>query len=350
MEQHPYFLPKATEGFLELERPLVFFDLETTGTNVAVDRIVELCAIKLHPDGRQEELHELINPTIPIPPGATAVHQITDDMVAGKPTFAELAPTLADFFCNCDLGGYNIKRFDVPMLMEEFARLGKYPVKVSDTHMVDVMGIYHQREKRDLAAAVRFYCDRDHDGAHSAKADVLATIDVLKQQLLRYNDLQPNTSFLHNLLDDGLVDLSRRFVRDASGNIIFNFGKNKGKPVESDPGYLEWMLGGDFTADTKIAIKRIQMNIVWKRQLKEWLASHRILDNSAVASALYATLKFGQDIFPFSTYHERGRLTVTYLDEPPASYTFLHKDAQAILLQLLDEQLVPQQQTSQPAL
>ncbi|RYD98333.1 MAG: 3'-5' exonuclease [Sphingobacteriales bacterium] len=325
---------------MELERPLVFFDLETTGTNIAADRIVEICAIKLNPDGSQAELHELINPTIPIPAEATAVHKITNEMVADKPTFAERAEAYADFFCNCDLGGYNIKRFDVPMLMEEFARIGKYPVKVSDTHMVDVMAIYHQREKRDLAAAVRFYCDRDHTDAHSAKADVQATIDVLKQQLLRYEDLQPNTSFLHNLLDDGLVDLSRRFVRDSSGNIVFNFGKHKGKNVESEPGYLEWMQGGDFTADTKIAIKRIQMNITWKRQLKEWLTANKILDNSAIASALYATLKFGQDIFPFSSYKERGRLTITYLNEPPAAYTFLHKDAQQILLQLLDEQLV----------
>ncbi|GAB4093737.1 exonuclease domain-containing protein [Flaviaesturariibacter terrae] len=349
MEQQPYFLPKPSGKFLELERPLVFFDLETTGTSVASDRIVEICAIKLLPDGSQVELYELLNPTIPIPAGASAVHNITDDMVADKPSFAEKAAELADFFCNCDLGGYNIKRFDVPMLMEEFARLGKYPIKVSDTHMVDVMALYHQREKRDLAAAVRFYCDRDHDKAHSAKADVLATIDVLKQQLLRYEDLQPNTSFLHNLLDDGTVDLSRRFIRDASGDIVFNFGKHKGKRAESEPDYLEWMMKGDFSADTKIAIKRIQMNIVWKRQLSEWLAANRLTENSAVASALYATLKFGQDIFPFSTYSEKGRLTINYLNEPPASFTFVHKDAQLLLLQLLDVQLAPQRNENEPA-
>jgi DNA polymerase III subunit epsilon len=338
MEQ-PYFLPKPAEKFLELERPLVFFDLETTGTNVATDRIIELCAIKLNPDGSQEEIHQLINPTIPIPAGATAVHNITDEMVAGKPTFAEQADRFADFFCNCDLGGYNIKRFDVPMLMEEFARLGKYPVKVSETKMVDVMGIYHQREKRDLASAVRFYCDRDHNDAHSAKSDVLATIEVLKQQLLKYEDLQPNASFLHDVLDDGTVDLSRRFVRDSNGNIIFNFGKHKGKLAESETDYLDWMMKGDFSADTKIAIKRIQMNIVWKRDIIQWMATNRITENEAIASALYATLKFGQDIFPFSTYTEKGRLTINYLSEPPATYTFVHKDAQALMLQQLDELL-----------
>jgi DNA polymerase-3 subunit epsilon len=338
MEQ-PYFLPKTTEKFLELERPLVFFDLETTGTNVASDRIIELCAIKLNPDGSQDELYEILDPTIPIPEGATAVHGFTNEMVTGKPTFAEKAELFADFFCNCDLGGYNIKRFDVPMLMEEFARLGKYPVKVSEAKMVDVMGIYHQREKRDLAAAVRFYCDRDHDGAHSAKADVLATIDVLKQQLLRYDDLKPNASFLHDVLDDGTVDLSRRFIRNSNGDIVFNFGKNKGKLAESDPGYLEWMLGGDFSADTKIAIKRIQMNIQWKREITQWLATNGVTGNSAMASALYATLKFGEDIFPFSIYSDKGKRTVNYLNEPPASYTFAHKDAQALMLQLLDAQL-----------
>lgn len=339
MEQQPYFIPKPAERFLNLERPLVFFDLETTGTNVATDRIIEVCAIKLNPDGSQSELYELLDPTIPIPAGATAVHNITNEMVAGKPTFAEKAGEFADFFCNCDLGGYNIKRFDVPMLMEEFARLGKYPIKVSDTSFVDVMALYHQREKRDLASAVRFYCGREHDGAHSAKADVLATIEVLKSQLLRYEDLQPNTSFLHSVLDDKMVDLSRKFIRNESGEIVYNFGKHFGKPVESEPSFLDWMLTKDFTADTKIAIKRIQMNLLWKRQIKEWLVANGILANSAMAAALYATLKFGEDIFPFSTYNEKGRLTVTYLNEPPASYTFLHKDAQAILLQLLDEQL-----------
>ncbi|RYZ17882.1 MAG: hypothetical protein EOO16_23570 [Chitinophagaceae bacterium] len=212
---------------------------------------------------------------------------------------------------------------------------------MSEAKMVDVMGIYHQREKRDLAAAVRFYCDREHDGAHSAKSDVLATIDVLKQQLLRYDDLKPNASFLHDTIDDGTVDLSRRFVRDANGDIVFNFGKHKGKLAESEPGYLDWMLGGEFSADTKIAIKRIQMNIVWKRELTKWLADNKITENTAIASALYATIKFGEDIFPFSTYFEKGRRTINYLNEPPASYTFAHKDAQGLLLQLLDAKLTP---------
>ncbi|RYY41414.1 MAG: 3'-5' exonuclease [Chitinophagaceae bacterium] len=350
MEQ-PYFIPQPAEKFLELERPLVFFDLETTGTNVATDRIVELCAIKLHPDGRQEELYQLFNPTIPIPAEATAVHGFTNEMVAKEPTFSDKAGDLADFFCNCDLGGYNIKRFDVPMLMEEFHRQKKYPVAISEVKLVDVMAIFHNKEKRDLAGAVRFYCQRDHEGAHGAKADILATIEVLKYQLLRYDDLQPNTTFLHDFLSGGRqVDVSGKFIRNEAGDIVFNFGKHIGKRAESETDYLKWMFEGEFPVDTRMVAKRIYMNTVWKEQLRHWLAAQKVVENAALASALYATIKFGEDIFPFSTHKEGEKLTVTYLDEPPATYTFLHKDAQAILLQLLDEQLTAQQQTTEPAL
>jgi len=194
MEQ-PYYIPQKETTFLHLEKPLIFFDLETTGTHPSTDRIVELCAVKLHPDGTREELYHLINPTIPISPGASAVHGITDEKVANKPTFGDLVNELAALFEGCDLGGYNIKKFDVPLLMEEFHRHKKYPISYSEVKLVDAMGIYHSKEKRDLSAAVKFYCDREHGEAHSAKADVLATIDILKHQLLRYEDLEPNTSF-----------------------------------------------------------------------------------------------------------------------------------------------------------
>jgi DNA polymerase-3 subunit epsilon len=220
MEQ-PYFIPKQAEQFLQLERPIVFFDLETTGTNVASDRIIEICAIKLHPDGKQEELYHLVNPTVPIPAEATKVHGITNEQVAGKPTFQQLFTELADFFRDCDLGGYNIKRFDVPMLMEEFHRHRQYPISINEVKLVDVMGIFHSKEKRDLAGAVNFYCSREHEGAHGARADVLATIEVLKHQLLRYEDLQPNSSFLHDFLSQGRqVDVSGKFVRNEDGVVV----------------------------------------------------------------------------------------------------------------------------------
>jgi DNA polymerase-3 subunit epsilon len=339
MEQ-PYFLPKSTEQFLELERPLVFFDLETTGTNVASDRIIELCAIKLNPDGSQQEFHQLFNPTVPIPAGATAVHKITDEMVKDKPTFSELSQELCDFFCNCDLGGYNIRRFDVPMLMEEFHRSKRYPIVVKDVKLVDVMGIFHSKEKRDLAGAVRFYCEREHEGAHGARADILATIDVLKKQLLRYEDLQPNTSFLHDFLGGGRqVDPSGKFVRNEEGTIVFNFGKHFGKPAESEPDYLQWMMKGEFTVDTRMAIKRILKNIEWKREVKQWLADQKITGNDSLASTLYTVLKNAEDIFPFQRRIDNGILTIIYSMEPPVFYTFPDKDAQDLMLQELESGL-----------
>jgi|GEM_PF-25575 len=341
MEQ-PYYIPKQSDAFLQLERPIVFFDLETTGTTPATDRIVELCAIKLLPDGTQKELYHLINPTIPIPAGATAIHGISDADVAGKPAFGELLDELEAFFSGCDLGGYNIRRFDVPMLMEEFHRFKRYPILISEVKLVDVMGIFHAKEKRDLAGAVRFYCNRAHEGAHGARADILATIDVLKQQLLRYEDLQPNTSFLHDFLSQGnLVDPSGRFIRNAEGVIIFNFGKHYGKPAEAELEYLEWMLKGAFTVDTKLAARRIIMNGKWKQEVKSWLQKQGIRDKKDLVAALYTTLKSGTPVFPFSITTDGGKRTLHYTAEPMGAYTFAHRDAEAIMLHLLDSELEP---------
>jgi DNA polymerase III subunit epsilon len=331
MEQ-PWFIPQTENHFLALEKPIVFFDLETTGTSTTTDRIVELCAIRLNPDGSREELHHLINPTIPIPPGATSVHGIIDDMVANKPTFEQLADELAVFFQGADLGGYNIRKFDVPLLMEEFHRFRIYPIQFSEVKIVDAMGIYHSREKRDLSAAVRFYLQREHDSAHSAKADVLATIDI------RYEDLEPNTTFLHDYLHSGNnVDINGRFVRDASGEILFNFGKHQGKPARTEPDYLQWMIKGDFAIDTKMVASRVYKNWKWEREISEWLGCHKILQNKAMASALYTSVKFEKDVFPFATARQEGRLTVTYVTEPPSSYTLQHADAEGILLKALEE-------------
>ncbi len=335
--EHSYYIPQTENKFLQLEKPIVFFDLETTGTNTTKDRIIELCAIKVNTDGSQEELYHLINPTIPISPAATAVHGITDEMVADKPTFGELVEELAVYFHGCDLGGYNIKRFDVPMLMEEFHRYKKYPIHYSEVKLVDVMAIYHRKEKRDLSAAVKFYCDREHEEAHSAKADVLATIDILKRQLLKYDDLEPNTSFLHDYLNSGnTVDISGKFVRNENGDIVFSFGKHQGKLACTERDYLKWMLTGDFPVDTKQVANRIYKNCIWEEEIKAWLHDNKIVQDVSLASALYTAVKFTKDIHPFAVHKKDNKVTVTYSTEPTASYTLAHQDAVGIILKLLD--------------
>jgi DNA polymerase III subunit epsilon len=337
----PFFIPKTEEKFLNLSRPIIFFDLETTGTNQGTDRIVEICAIKKNTDGTQEDLYYLINPTIPISSGATSKHGITDDVVADKPTFADLAGEIALFFQDCDLGGYNIKGFDVPMLLQEFHRCKKYPINYNEVKLVDAMGIYHSKEKRDLSAALKFYCDREHLQAHSAKSDVEATIDILKRQLLMYDDLEPNTSFLHNYLSAGAsVDGARRFKRNDSGEIIFNFGKHFGQLACTKPDYLKWMVDdGDFLIDTKMVAKKLYMTCIWESEIKKWLSENKVVGNEALAAALYTTVKFEKEVFPFTTRLENAKVVVTYVTEPPTSLTLVHKDFSKILLSLLEEAL-----------
>ena len=334
----PYFLPKAEDTFLALSRPLVFFDLETTGANPVTDRIVELYAIRVNADGTQDELHHLIHPTIPIPQEAINVHGITNEMVAGKPTFGMLAAEIAAFFRGCDLAGYNIKRFDVPLLLQEFQRCGKYPINFNDVKMVDVMAIYHSKEKRDLAAAVRFYLQREHKDAHSAKADVQATLAILKKQLLLYDDLEPNTGYLHDYLSAGsTVDGSGRFKRSRDGEILFNFGKHAGQPACQHPDYLEWMIReGDFPADTKMVANRIYKHCLWEKAIKDWITKNNLTSSKEVASALYTTVKFGEGINPFATAKEGEKLTITYQSQPPSSFTFENGDAIKVLLSILD--------------
>lgn len=340
MEQS-YYIPKKEQTFLTLTRPIIFYDLETTGKSPAVDRIVEIFAIKLHPDGSQEELHRYLNPTVPIPPEATAVHGISDEMVADKPTFAELAEELTAFFTGCDLGGYNVKGFDVHLLIEEFARHQKHPIYLSEVKLVDCMGIYHSKEKRDLAAALKFYCGREHTDAHSAKADVLATIDILKHQLLKYEDLEPNTSFLHDYLSSGNnVDMAGKFIRDEAGNIFFNFGKHKGKEACTERGYLQWMVEkGEFVPDTKKVAQRIYDNCLLEDEIRKWLNENKVGLADATVAALYTVVRFGEDVFPFSLKKEGDKLIVTYLIEPPVLLTLANSDARQVLLNVLDKYL-----------
>ena len=243
---------------LLLERPLAVLDLETTGTDARVDRIVEVSVLKVRPNHPVEEWTRRLNPGIPIPPGATAVHGIRDADVAGAPTFEEVAPELLALLDGCDLCGFNLKRFDLRVLYAEFARVGR-TLQLEGRAVVDPLEIFHTYERRDLSAAVRFYCGREHDGAHGAAADVRATAEVLDAMLARYADLPRSVAGLHaHFLDSKAADSGGRFVR-VEGEVRFAFGKHRGQPLDAvarrEPDYLKWMLMQDFFDDTKALVR-----------------------------------------------------------------------------------------------
>ncbi len=243
---------------LTLHKPLAIIDLETTGTDTQSDRIVEVAILRCEPRGKRSRLTFRINPGIPIPVSATEVHGITDADVAGEPSFAEVAGDLLAFLDSCDLCGFNLKRFDLRLLHVEFGRVG-LELPLMGRAILDVLEIFHAYEKRDLSAAVRFYCGRDHDDAHSAGADVKATAEVLDAMLARYEDLPRSVADLHqHLKDPNAVDSSGCFVR-IEGQIRFRFGKHRGQPLDAvarmKPDYLKWMLGQDFFDDTKAVVR-----------------------------------------------------------------------------------------------
>jgi DNA polymerase-3 subunit epsilon len=242
---------------LTLKRPLVFFDLETTGTDIARDRIVQIAVLKLDPDGGEEVRTRLINPGIPIPATATEVHHITNEAVADKPKFRDIAKGLAEFFRGADIAGFNSNRFDIPILVEEFGRCS-IPFPDQDAKLVDVQVIYHRKEERTLAAAYKFYCSKTLEGAHDAEADVRATLEVFERQLERYDDIGTTLEELHRYSNsDAIVDYARKLMRNEKGEILYAFGKNRGKRVLDDPGYAEWMLDGDFPESTKNVLRRL---------------------------------------------------------------------------------------------
>lgn len=248
---------------LNLKRPLAFFDLETTGTDVAKDRIVEICIIKVMPDGSEETYLERLNPTIPIPASSSAIHGITDEDVRHCPSFEYKALEIFEFLKDCDLAGYNSNRFDIPLLMEEFLRVSdRYDL--SDRNFIDVQNIFHRMEQRTLSAAYRFYCDKEIVNAHSAEADVRATLDVLKSQLDRYeedlvNDVESLSEFSKG--NSNNLDFAGRVALDENEVPIFNFGKHKGIPVKqvfmNEPSYYHWMINADFPQYTKKVLTRI---------------------------------------------------------------------------------------------
>lgn len=250
---------------LKLERPIIFFDLETTGTDILNDRIVEISLIKVNPDGSEFERTRRINPEIPIPAEATAVHGISDADVADEPKFSQIAHSLADIFTGCDIAGFNSNRFDVPMLDQEFQRAG-VRLDFTEVRFVDVQTIFHKKEPRNLIAAYRFYCDKDLEGAHSANADIRATYEVLKSQLDKYPDLENDISFLSEYSSHTRnVDFMGRLIYNDDRKEVINFGKYKGRLAEDvlrkDPSYYTWILNGDFAQNTKDAFSVIYNRI-----------------------------------------------------------------------------------------
>ncbi len=248
---------------LNLRNPLVFFDLETTGININTDRIVELCYLKIFPNGNEESKTMRINPEMHIPEASSAVHGIYDEDVVGCPTFKEIAKSLAKDIEGCDLAGFNSNRFDIPVLAEEFLR-ADVDIDLSKRKFVDVQVIFHKMEQRTLSAAYKFYCDKDLKDAHSAEADTRATYEVLKAQLDRYPDLKNDVVHLSEISSfNRNVDFAGRMVYDDKGVEVFNFGKYKGMPVaevlQKDMGYYGWIMGNDFTLNTKAMLTKIRL-------------------------------------------------------------------------------------------
>ncbi len=261
---------------LNLTKPIAFIDLETTGINVANDRIVEISIIKVNPDGSTDILTKKVNPTVPIPPETTAIHGISDEDVKDEPTFAELAPELVRFIGNADLGGYNSIKFDFPLLVEEFLR-ADVDFDLKNRKLIDVQNIFHKMEPRNLAAAYRFYCKKTLENAHTAEADAMATYEILKSQLDMYNEKQyedkdGNVSVPVKNDVDALAKFSSQTKNaDLIGQIIynkdnvevFNFGKHKGKPVsevfQKEPQYYDWMMKSQFARSTKKVITAIYL-------------------------------------------------------------------------------------------
>lgn len=248
---------------LEIHKPIVFFDLETTGVDVAKDRIVEISILKLQPDGKKEIKTRRVNPEMPIPAGSSEIHGIYDEDVKDEPTFKSIAKSLSVFIGNSDLAGYNSNKFDVPLLVEEFLRVG-VDFDVESRSLVDVQNIFHKMEQRTLVAAYKFYCNKNLENAHSAEADNIATYEVLEAQIEKYDELENNVQFLSEFSRRNRnADLMGRIVFNEEGVEVFNFGKHKGRTVadvlEKEPSYYQWMMNGDFPLYTKKVLTAIKL-------------------------------------------------------------------------------------------
>ena len=252
---------------LNLKNPILFFDIESTGLNVATDRIVEISIIKVFPNGEKEVKTRRINPTIPISPEAQSIHGISNEDVKDCPTFRQIAKSLAQCMSGCDIAGYNSTKFDIPLLAEEFLRADVTDFDFRKHNIIDVQNIFHKMEKRTLSAAYQFYCNKNLENAHSAEADTLATYEILMAQLDRYpDDLENDMKFLAEFSSKSRnVDYAGRIILDSDDEPIFNFGKHKGKKVKdvfsTEPSYYNWMINGDFTLDTKQVLTKIKLSM-----------------------------------------------------------------------------------------
>jgi DNA polymerase-3 subunit epsilon len=253
---------------LNLKNPIIFFDLETTGINIAADRIVEISYLKVDQNGNETSKTMLVNPGMPIPEKVTAIHGISDEDVKDAPTFNEIAKSLAREFEGCDLAGYNSVKFDIPLLAEEFLRSG-VDVDLKRKKFIDVQVIFMKMEPRTLSAAYKFFVNKELDNAHSAEADTRATYEVLQAQLDRYPNLENDMGKLAEFsAHTRNVDFAGRIVLDENDVEVFNFGKYKGKPVreilDKDPGYYGWIMNGDFPLYTKKVLTNIKLDSIKK--------------------------------------------------------------------------------------
>jgi DNA polymerase III subunit epsilon len=254
---------------LALKKPLAFIDIEATGMNLCKDRIVEIAIIRISTDNSRQVKRKLINPEMAIPASTTEIHGITDDMIKDAPVFRQVANEIKQFLENCDIGGYNSNRFDVPILMEEFLRIGM-EWDVRGRKLLDVQKIFHMMEQRTLGAAYKFYCEKNLDGAHGAEVDAQATYEVLQAQVKKYEQLGTTVdSILKCIGEDQMVDLARRFCME-NGVEVFNFGKYKGRPVaevlKAEPQYYDWMMKGEFPLHTKQKLTEIFNRTMLKKQ------------------------------------------------------------------------------------
>ncbi len=257
------FLLKCSEMILNLSKPIAFFDLETTGINVTKDRIVEISILKVAPDGTEIIKSWRVNPTIPIPEKASKIHGIYDADVADKPSFAELGKEINQFIDICDLAGYNSNKFDVPLLVEEFLR-ADIDFDIKKRKLIDVQVIFFKKEPRTLGAAYRFYCNKEHENAHSATADVIATYEVLKAQIEKYDDLKNDVGHISKFSSQmNTADFAGMVLFNEQNKETFNFGKHKGETVESvfekEPGYYNWIMNADFPLYTKKVLTTVKL-------------------------------------------------------------------------------------------
>lgn len=260
---------------LNLKKNLCIFDIETTGLDVSQDRIVEISILKVTPEGEETELTLRINPEMEISEESISIHGITQEDIKNSPTFKEVAKQIADFIGDADLAGYNSNKFDIPMLAEEFLRVD-YHFDMRSRKFIDVQNIFHKMEQRTLAAAYKFYCEKDLENAHSAFADVKATYEVFKAQLKKYDELENDINFLADFSQNNkykIVDFAGRIAKNNKGELIYNFGKHKGKTVEEvdkvEPGYYGWMMNSNFPRYTKLVLKEEMKRIKADRQKRK---------------------------------------------------------------------------------